>query len=211
MNLKIYTADGSKSTNKKFSVPEFEGAKGRQALRQVLLAVRANKRQGNAHTKTRDEVSGTGRKPWRQKGTGMARHGSRRSPIWRGGGVAFGPRNRDYRQKINKKMRNMALCRIIFERASAGDIDVIESWEVKEPKTRIINSVIERIVPDGKVLIVDDSWSDNVLLAARNIERVSIINAATVSALDLSLYDKIIISREGMDKVLSRAAGDSQS
>jgi len=211
MKLNVYTADGTKSTNKNFDVPEFEGAKGRQALRQVLIAVQANKRQGNAHTKTRDEVSGTGRKPWRQKGTGMARAGSRRSPIWRGGGITFGPRNRDYRQKINKKMKNIALRRIVFDRASAGDIDVIESWEVKEPKTRIINSVIERIAPVGKVLIVDDNWSDNTLLAARNIGRVSVIDAATVSALDLSLYDKIIVSRKGMEKVLSRAARESQS
>lgn len=211
MKLNVYTADGTKSTNKNFDVPEFEGAKGRQALRQVLIAVQANKRQGNAHTKTRDEVSGTGRKPWRQKGTGMARAGSRRSPIWRGGGITFGPRNRDYRQKINKKMKNIALRRIVFDRASAGDIDVIESWEVKEPKTRIINSVIERIAPVGKVLIVDDNWSDNTLLAARNIGRVSVIDAATVSALDLSLYDKIIVSRKGMEKVLSRAARETQS
>jgi len=211
MKLNVYTADGTKRTNKNFDVPEFEGAKGRQALRQVLIAVQANKRQGNAHTKTRDEVSGTGRKPWRQKGTGMARAGSRRSPIWRGGGITFGPRNRDYRQKINKKMKNIALRRIVFDRASAGDIDVIESWEVKEPKTRIINSVIERIAPVGKVLIVDDNWSDNTLLAARNIGRVSVIDAATVSALDLSLYDKIIVSRKGMEKVLSRAARETQS
>ena len=211
MNLKVYTADGSKSANSDFSVPEFEGAKGRQALRQVLLAVRANKRQGNAHTKTRAEVSGTGRKPWRQKGTGMARHGSRRTNIWRGGGVTFGPRNRDYRQKINKKMKNIALRRIIFDRASAGDIEVIESWEVNEPKTRIINSVIERITPKGKVLNVDDNWSANMLLATRNIGRVSIIDAATISAFDLSLHDKIIISRQGMEKVLSRADGDSES
>ncbi len=211
MKLNVYIADGSKSTNKEFSVPEFEGTKGRQALRQVLLAVQANKRQGNAHTKTRDEVSGTGRKPWRQKGTGMARASSRRSPIFRGGGITFGPRNRDYRQKINKKMKNIALRRIVFDRASAGDIDVIESWEVKEPKTRIINSVIERIAPVGKVLIVDDNWSDNTLLAARNIGRVSTIDAATVSALDLSLYDKIIVSRKGMEIVLSRAARDTQS
>ena len=211
MKLNVYIADGSKSANKEFSIPEFEGAKGRQALRQVLLAVQANKRQGNAHTKTRDEVSGTGRKPWRQKGTGMARASSRRSPIFRGGGITFGPRNRDYRQKINRKMKNIALRRIVFDRASAGDIDVIESWEVKEPKTRIINSVIERIAPVGKVLIVDDNWSDNTLLAARNIGRVSVIDAATVSALDLSLYDKIIVSRKGMEIVLSRAARDTQS
>ena len=211
MKLKVYTADGLKSSNSNFGISEHEGVSGRRAIRQVLLAVQSNKRQGNAHTKTRAEVSGSGKKPWRQKGTGMARHGSRRSPIWRGGGVAFGPRKRDFNQKINKKMKNLALSRVIFDRASAGDIIVIENWEVNEPKTRIINSVISHIVPEGKVLIVDDKWSDNTLLAARNIGRVSILEAATVGVLDFSLYNKIIISRQGMDKVLARTAGGSSS
>ena len=105
MKLEVYTTDGGNSKKKEFAIPELEGDKGLYALKQIILAYQANQRQGCASTKTRAEVRGSGKKPWRQKGTGMARAGSRRSPIWRGGGITFGPRPRDYSQRLNKKMK----------------------------------------------------------------------------------------------------------
>ncbi len=211
MKLKVYTPDGATSTEKDFNhFPVLEDSKGVEALRQVVLAYQANKRQGNASTKTRAEVAGTGKKPFRQKGTGMARQGTKRGPQHYGGGVAFGPKPRDYTQKINKKMRQLALQRALFDRASEGEIDVIEKWEVAEPKTRLINDVIGKIAPKGKVLIVDDNFEDNTTLAARNIERVSITASDSLNSWDLVRFDRIIVTENGLNTVISRSKGGSE-
>ncbi len=208
MKLKVYTADGSSSQEKEFEhIPVMEGERGRAALRQFIIAHQANKRQGNACTKTRAEVSGSGKKPWRQKGTGRARAGSRRSPIFSGGGVAFGPKPRDYSQKVNRKIKLLAFQRAIFERAQKEEIVVIEKWEISEPKTRLINTVLNKVVPEGKILIVDDVLSNDMALAARNLKRVSASDATSLSAWDLVCYTKIIMSEKGINTVLVRAKG----
>ncbi len=204
MKLKVYISDGTKCEEKDYAVQEFEGDKGIYALKQVLLAYMANQRQGNASTKTRAEVSGTGKKAYRQKGTGNARAGSRRVSQWRGGGIVFGPKPRDYSQKINRKVKRLAYSRALFDRAVAGDIDLIQQFEMDSPQTNIFNKIINRVVPKGKVLIIDDKWNDNVLLSARNIERFDLSEAANVSAYDLCRYDKIVCSESGMNKILSR-------
>ncbi len=211
MKLKVYSADGADSEEKEFEIPVFKDAGGVTALKQVLLAHQANQRQGNASTKTRSEVSGTGRKPYRQKGTGSARHGSRRSPIFRGGGLAFGPKPRSYRQKVNRKIRKLAFRRALYDRASGGDMDVIESLEVSEPKTRLFSSVIERIAPKGSILVVDEAFDDSVLLAARNIGRVSVMEAGTVNAYLLSLHDRVLVSEKGIANLLDRTGGGGES
>ena len=207
MKLKVYTADGSGSEEKEFDIPFSQGVGGVSALKQVLLAHQANQRQGNASTKTRSEVSGTGRKPYRQKGTGSARHGSRRSPIFKGGGSAFGPKPRSYRQKVNRKVRRLAFQRALFDRASSGEMDVIERLEVSEPKTRLFSAVIEQIAPKGSVLVVDEKFDDSVLLASRNIGRVSVREASTVNAFLLSLHDRVLVSEKGIANLLKRAGG----
>jgi len=126
MKFKLYNNTGSSSQEKEISdFPTFEGDRGVNALRQVILAHQANARQGNASTKTRAEVSGTGKKAFRQKGTGMARRGNRRTPIMKGGGVAFGPKPRDYSQKLNKKQRQLALGRALYEQATSGTLNLI--------------------------------------------------------------------------------------
>lgn len=204
MKLKVYTSDGGNSKKKEFAIPEFEGDKGLYALKQTVIAYQANQRLGCASTKTRGEVRGSGKKPWRQKGTGMARAGSRRSPIWRGGGITFGPRIRDYSQQINKKVKTLAFQRAIFDRVVDGDVGVIERIEISEPKTKLLNGIIEKIAPQGSVLVVDDNFSDPAKLAARNIERVAITEADTVNAFDFTHYDKIILSTKGIEKVLIR-------
>lgn len=204
MKLKVYTSDGGNSKKKEFAIPEFEGDKGLYALKQTVIAYQANQRLGCASTKTRGEVRGSGKKPWRQKGTGMARAGSRRSPIWRGGGITFGPRIRDYSQQINKKVKTLAFQRAIFDRVVDGDVGVIERIEISEPKTKLLNGIIEKIAPQGSVLVVDDNFSDPAKLAARNIERVAITEADSVNAFDFTHYDKIILSTKGIEKVLIR-------
>ena len=212
MKLKVYSTDGSSSAERDFEqFPEFEGDKGASVLRQVLLAYRANRRQGNASTKTRSEVSGTGKKPFRQKGTGMARQGTRRAPQHEGGGVAFGPKPRDYSQKINRKMRRIALQRALYDRARGGELDVIEKWELPEAKTRLIDDVVGKIAPEGAVLLVDDQFDDNTTLAARNLQRVAISESGSLSSWDLVRYDRIIMSEKGINTLIARCAGGNGS
>ena len=205
MKFKLYNNTGSTSQEKEVSdFPVFEGNRGVNALRQVIIAHQANARQGNASTKTRAQVSGTGKKAFRQKGTGMARRGNRRSPIMKGGGVAFGPKPRDYSQKLNKKLRQLALGRALYEQANNGALNLIEDWIVAEPKTRIVSGILKNIAPAGKVLILGEDFSTDALLACRNIPRLSVTRTSDVNALDLVHHDHIIISEKGLDVVLER-------
>jgi large subunit ribosomal protein L4 len=208
MKFKLYSSDATTASEKEvLDWPALEGDRGVQALRQYVLAVRNNQRQGNACTKTRSEVSGTGKKPFRQKGTGGARQGSRRSVIWRKGGVVFGPRPRDFSEKINRKVKLLALERALFERAVDGRVDMIERLETPEIKTKVINQIIERIAPEGKVLLVDDAFDTKVVLSARNIERVGMVDPSTLNALDLLSYQRIIITEKGTDTLIARIKG----
>jgi large subunit ribosomal protein L4 len=208
MKLKVYSADGKTSREQDFAdIPQFEGDKGVQALKEVIVAINANARLGTHSTKTRGEVSGGGKKPWRQKGTGRARAGSIRSPLWVGGGVVFGPKPRDYSKKINSQVKALAFSRALFERAVAGEIDVIEAWTVAQPKTKLINEVVARIAPEGKILLVDDTFAPAAAQAARNIERVSLQEAAKLNSKDLAQYKRIIVSTKGLEKILARVNG----
>src|SRR5579859_7573106 len=175
----------------------------------VVRAHLAAIRLGTHSTKTRAEVSGGGRKPWRQKGTGRARAGSSRSPLWSGGGVVFGPKPRDYSKKINAKVKALAFSRALFDRAAAGEIDVIERFEIEPVKTRVVNQVVGRIAPAGKILLVDDPFTAETLRAARNHKRISLQEAAKLNTLDLAQYKKIIVSLKALEKIIVRANGGS--
>lgn len=174
MKLTIFTPDATQSREADFNLPTFEGSKGLQAVKEVVVAHKANARLGTHSTKTRGEVRGGGKKPWAQKGTGRARAGSIRSPLWGGGGVVFGPKPRDYSKKINGKVKHLAFNRALFDRALAGDISVIEAFVSKEMKTKVMNAVIARIAPKGKVLIVDDPFTSETTRAASNLARVTL-------------------------------------
>src|ERR1035437_7173711 len=156
MKLTVFSSDGKTSSEKEFAgLPTFEGDKGLQAVKEVIVAINANNRQGTHSTKTRGEVRGGGKKPWRQKGTGRARAGSIRPPLWGGGGVVFGPKPRDYSKKINGKVKQLAFSRALFDRAVAGQIAVIEAFAAPAAKTKVMNQVVTRIAPKGRVLLVD--------------------------------------------------------
>ncbi|MGJ8649346.1 MAG: 50S ribosomal protein L4 [Opitutaceae bacterium] len=209
MKLKVYSTDGTSSEEKEFAqFPTLEGDKGVAALRQVVIAHQANLRQGTASTKTRAEVRGSGKKLFRQKGSGTARQGSRRVPHQRHGGIAHGPKPRDFSQKINRKMKALAFQRALFERAAGGGLSVIEAFEVKEPKTKLFNKVLTAVLPTrGKVLIVDDAFENNAALAARNVEGVSLTAAGDLSALDVVRYRHILVSAKGIETIIARANG----
>lgn len=211
MKLKVFTSDGHTSTEKEFPhFPNFDGERGLAALRQVVIAQQANKRQGNASTKTRAEVSGTGKKLFRQKGSGTARQGSRRVPHQRHGGVAHGPKPRDYSQKTNRKMRQLAMQRALFDRAVSGGLSVIESVAVEAPKTKLFSTVLGKVLPKkGKVLIVDDSFESNAALAARNIQGISLTESSDLSVLDIVKFQNVLVSAKAIETILARANGSN--
>ncbi|WP_309399095.1 50S ribosomal protein L4 [Cerasicoccus maritimus] len=204
MKLKVFTADGASSTEKEYAIPTFEGDKGLQALKDVVVAYQSNLRQGNAKSKTRGEVRGTGKKVYRQKGTGHARHGDRQSPIYVGGGTAHGPKLRDWTKHANKKVKTLAMRRALFDKATDGELSVIEKFELAAPKTKDFDKIISQIKPEGKILIVDQQFDDNTALSARNLARVHITDSASLNAWDLVRFDNVVISEKGIEQVLAR-------
>ncbi len=208
MKLTVFSSDGKTSSEKDFAgLPTFEGDKGLQAVKEVIVAINANNRQGTHSTKTRGEVRGGGKKPWRQKGTGRARAGSIRSPLWGGGGVVFGPKPRDYSKKINGKVKALAFSRALFDRASAGEIAVIESFVAPTAKTKAMGAVVSLIAPKGKVLLVDAPFAADTARASRNLDRVSLQEAAKLNTVDLAQYVKIIVSTKALEAILARVNG----
>ncbi len=207
MKLTVFTSDASKSSEKEFKLPTFEGDRGLQAVKEVVVAHRANARQGTRSTKTRGEVRGGGKKPWAQKGTGRARAGSNRSPLWVGGGVVFGPKPRDFSKKINGKVKALAFNRALFDRVTAGDISVIETFAPKATKTKAMNAVIERIAPKGKVLLVDAPFTTEATRAARNLDRVTLQVASKLNTLDLVQYTRIVVSSLALEQIIARTTG----
>ena len=207
MKLKIFTSDATTSSEQEFNLPVFEGSRGLQAVKEVVVAHKANARLGTHATKRRGEVRGGGKKPWAQKGTGRARAGSIRSPLWVGGGVVFGPQPRDYSKKINGKVKALAFSRALFDRAAAGDVSVIEAFAPKETKTKVMIQVIDRIAPTGHVLIVDDPFTTQATRAARNLERVTLQEASKLNTLDLCTFTKIVMSTKAIEKIFARASG----
>ena len=210
MKFTVFSPDGTTSREQEFAgLPTFEGDKGLQAVKEVIVAINANNRLGTHSTKTRAEVRGGGRKPWRQKGTGRARAGSTRSPLWSGGGVVFGPKPRDYNKKINGKVRALAFSRALFDRATAGEIAVIENFGFTVAKTKVVSKVVGLIAPKGKILLVDAPFAPAAKLAARNLERVSLQEASKLNTLDLSQYKKIIVSTKALEAIIARVAGEN--
>ena len=169
----------------------------------ALVRQRTNSRQGNASTKTRAEVRGGGRKPWRQKGTGRARAGSIRSPLWRGGGVIFGPKPRDFKLKMNRKERRLAL-RTAFNSRSE-DIMVVEDFadQLPRPKTKELASALARwgVESDARVLLILPEIADNVYLSARNLSKLKLIKAINLNIYDILAADKIVTTSDALAQI----------
>jgi large subunit ribosomal protein L4 len=182
-----------------------EGGRGTQAVHDAVVAYQANQRMGTACTKTMGEVAGTGKKPWRQKGTGRARAGSFASPLWRGGGVVFGPKPRDFRKKVSKSTRKLALRKAMTERLKAGDVVVVEDIKLAAPKTREFLSVLAALQLAGTTLVVAEA--DAVLaLAARNVARVELVSGESLTTYQVLKYDKLLFTRSAFAKVEQRLA-----
>lgn len=172
-------------------------------VHRALVRQLANARQGNASTKTRAEVRGGGRKPWRQKGTGRARAGSIRSPLWRGGGVIFGPKPRDYETKMNRKERRLALRTVLFSRSE--DLIVVEDFasQLERPKTKELIAAIARwgVEPQAKVLLILPEQAETIYLSARNVANLKLLPANQLNIYDLLNADKIVTTPAALEKI----------
>jgi len=212
MKFKYFKSDGAESGEKDVDFPTLEDGKGIDALRQCVIAVHANQRQGNASTKVRSEVSGSGKKIYRQKGLGVGRAGDKKAIQRRGGGVIFGPRPRSYNQKLNKKIKLLALKRALIDQATSENILLIEDWKVSEPKTKLVQSLISKVVPNGKkILAVDESFDQQFTLAARNLSVAKLGRAQDLSPLDVVQSDQIILSLKGLDVLLSKLSNEGSN
>ncbi len=161
----------------------------------------ASLRQGTHKTKDRSEVSGGGRKPWRQKGTGRARQGSTRAPHWIGGGIVFGPTPRDYSFKMNKKERRLAIKSALSEKFKNKNLCVVENLELETPKTKDFMNILEGLKLNGKTLIVTDGENGNACLAARNVSNLYVIEPTSINVLDLVSADNLLIDVASVNKI----------
>jgi len=170
-------------------------------LFEALVQQRASLRQGNHKVKTRAEVAGGGRKPWRQKGTGRARQGSIRSPQWRGGGIVFGPSQRSYSYKLPKKVRRLALLSALSTKVRDEEIIVLDALTFDAPKTKEFTKVLTDLSIDRKALFVTADLDEAVALSARNIPGISVVTANGINVLDLIAHDKLVITKDAVQKI----------
>ena len=179
-------------------------SRGSQAVHDTVVAHMAGQRSGTHKVKTMGEVAGSGKKPWRQKGTGRARAGSFRSPLWRGGGVSHGPRPRDYSKKVNTKVRQLALRKALSARLNAGDVIVVDDLKMASAKTKDFQGVIQNLGIQGSSLFVVDVPDDNARLASRNIPSVGMTTGRELNTYDLLRFDKLVFTRAGFEQVEQR-------
>src|SRR5262245_46825925 len=204
MKLTIKDTKGNNQGELEVKFPLIEDAKGLQAVHDTVVAYQAAQRMGTACTKTMGEVAGTGKKPWRQKGTGRARAGSFASPLWRGGGVVFGPKPRDYRKKVSQKTRQLALRKALSERLRSGDVLLIDDLKLESPKTKEFVSRLKALELKGTALIVSQAADKNLTLASRNVSQVSLTTGDALNTYDVLRPDKLVFTRGAFEQVEAR-------
>ena len=203
-NIQIVNKEGSIVGEFLLEDKWIELEKGAQAVHDVIVAHRAAMRAGTASTKNRSEVRGGGAKPYRQKGTGRARAGSRNSPIWRGGGNAFGPKPRSFYKKVNKKVRQLALKRAFSEKLKDASVHIIDSLEFSDHKTKNAVDLLKNLKLETKVLMIAKDYSNNTLSATGNIPNAQLMKAASVNVYQLLHYSSIVFSEEAIKESVGR-------
>ena len=205
MKIAIKNIEGKQQGELEVKFPLSEDGKGTQAVHDVVVAYQAAQRMGTACTKNVGEVSGSNKKPWRQKGTGRARAGSHQSPLWVGGGVVFGPRPRDFSKKVSKKTRALSLRKALSERLKAGDVVLVDDLKLASPKTKDFAGVMSTLELTGTTLIVAAA-DKNLTLASRNIENVRLATSDSLNTYDILRPDKLLFTRSAFEKVEARLA-----
>ena len=199
--IDVYNVEGKKVSDIELSEEIFGIEPNENVVHRVLVNYMANQRQGTANTKTRAEVSGGGRKPWRQKGTGRARQGSIRAPQWFKGGIALGPKPRSYSYKINKKERQLAIRSVLSSKVLENNLVVVDNLEFKEIKTKNMVKALANLKVEGKTLVVLPEKNENVQKSARNIEGVKTSLTNTINVYDLLKYNKLILTVDTVKKL----------
>ena len=178
--------------------------KGAQAVKDAVTAIRNALRAGTASTKSKGEVAGSNKKPWKQKGTGNARAGFRQSPVWRGGGVAHGPHPRSYEQKLNKKVWALAFARAFSDKLAAGDVIVVDEFKFEAPKTKLMAAFLKELGVDRSAIIVQKEVDDTTLLVTSNLPRVDYSTAQALDVYSLMLARKVVCDKAGFDVLVGR-------
>jgi large subunit ribosomal protein L4 len=204
MKLTVKDIKGNSQGELEVQFPLIENGKGTQAVHDVVVAYRAAQRSGTACTKTVGEVAGTNKKPWKQKGTGRARAGSFRSPLWRGGGVVFGPRPRDFSKKVSRSTKQLALRKALTERLNAGDVLVVDELKLASPKTKEFIGLLSALQINGTALVVSSAVDKNLTLASRNVPTVELTTSDTLNTYDVLRSDKLLFTRSAFEKVEAR-------
>ena len=197
----IYNISGDKISEIELNDDVFGVEVNEYALHEVVKNQLANRRQGTQSAKTRAEVRGGGRKPWRQKGTGRARVGSIRSPIWVGGGVTFAPKPRDYSYKLPRKVRKLAMKSALTTKVNNDEIIVLDELNMRAPKTKEMVTILKNLNVDKKALIVTDGKNEEVYKSTRNIPGIKTASVNTLNVYDMLKYDKFIITKDAVQKV----------
>lgn len=211
MNIQISNLAGSTVSERAISFEIIENERGTQAVKDTVVAHLAARRQGTRSAKTVGEVTGTNKKPWRQKGTGRARAGSNQSPLWPGGGVVFGPRPHDFSIKINAKVRKLALRKAISERLKAGDVVILDELKLSSHKTREFIKAIEALkLLEGSLLIVAEA-DRNLRLASGNLRDVRLASGSDLNTYQVLWPDKILFTEESFRKLESRLGGTKEA
>ena len=199
VEMNVHTIDGEKIGEIKLNDNLFNAKINKHVIHQIVKRYLASKRRGTASTKNRSEVSGGGKKPWRQKGTGRARAGSIRSPLWVGGGVIFGPENRDYSYPVPRKMRLVALKSVLSDKVRNNNIIILDNLEIKNGKTKEVINIFNNLNLDSdKILIVIDKENELIKRAVSNLEEAMVITANKINTYELINYKKIIITRDAL-------------
>ena len=196
---RYYKADGKKGRARTLPAPLFNGIVNEGVVHQAVKAYLANQRQGTAAAKTRSDVAGGGRKPWRQKGTGRARAGTIRSPIWAGGGIAFPPIPHSWRQRLPKKVKTLARHSALNDRAENDRVIIADLPEMKSPKTRDLVAFVSAIDVPGKVLLLTDGVNKNLYLSSRNLSTVSVVPFGEESVYDGLWAHTVLIERGALE------------
>ena len=200
MSAKVLT----KAAAKEAKIDMIEDGRGTQAVHDVVMAMRAARRSGSANTKTKAEVNLSGAKPWRQKGTGRARAGYKSSPIWRGGGVVFGPKPRDYSKKVSKSLRRLAFRKALTERINAGDVLTVDKFVVPELKTKSFLALLKKQTDARKVLLISDAFDQTTFKSARNVKPVKLAIASDVNTEQLLAFEKILVTQKALETLADR-------
>jgi large subunit ribosomal protein L4 len=204
MKIAIKNIEGKQQGELEVKFPLIEDGKGTQAVHDVVVAYQAAQRMGTACTKNVGEVSGSNKKPWRQKGTGRARAGSHQSPLWVGGGVVFGPRPRDFSKKVSKKTRSLSLRKALSERLKAGDVVLVDDLKLASPKTKDFVNLMSTLELTGTTLVVSTGTDKNLTLASRNIENVALTTSDSLNTYDILRPDKLLFTKSAFEKVEAR-------